>query len=152
MRRTSKRLSQKEPLRKLLIPKATIKKESRLNGLTPEEVREWWKVQSRNRGREKLRGFTVHMVEQMREAQGGCCAICSRKMRTDNCKAMDGEQADHDHETGTPRALLCRACNQALGFYEKWQKPAGLVIQVYDDYLKGFAEVNEWEHDRDMMV
>jgi len=57
-------------------------------------------------------------------------------MNTDNCKAMDGEQVDHCHDSDRPRWLLCRACNQVLGVYEKWQRPAGLRIAQYEEYLK----------------
>jgi hypothetical protein len=48
-------------------------------------------------------------------AQGGGCAICSKKPRT---KAL---ALDHDHRTGRIRGLLCtglRGCNKALGPFE----------------------------------
>lgn len=44
---------------------------------------------------------------QLRDAQQGCCAICGRE--TDLC-------ADHDHQTGAVRGLLCRSCNVGIGF------------------------------------
>lgn len=80
-------------------------------------------------------GFTPADTERFRAEQRGVCAICPVVMDTENRKGMRGEHADHCHETGRPRGLLCRACNQALGFYEKYQRPAGLVIQPYERYL-----------------
>lgn len=46
----------------------------------------------------------------MLDAQNGKCAIC------------DAEQSfqlavDHDHQTGLTRGLLCRNCNQGLGYF-----------------------------------
>jgi hypothetical protein len=53
----------------------------------------------------------------------------------------DGVCCDHYEPDGVkvPRALLCQACNLSLGYYEKWQRPVGLVITPYEDYLKRFG-------------
>lgn len=52
-------------------------------------------------------------------AQGGLCAICARPEtrrhgRTGTLYQFD---IDHDHQTGKVRALLCGACNRALGLF-----------------------------------
>lgn len=36
----------------------------------------------------------------------------------------------------TCTGLLCSACNVSLGMYEGWQRPAGLRIAQYEDYLQ----------------
>lgn len=73
-------------------------------------------------------GWTYAAKEHALKEQYGVCAICPRELGV-------GANCDHCHKTKRPRALLCRACNLGLGYYEKWQRPAGLVIDPYDDYL-----------------
>lgn len=87
------------------------------------------------RNRQRRAGFGPGDTEKLRRIQNGKCAICRVVMNLDNKKANQGEQGDHCHKTGKARGLLCRTCNQTLGFYEKHQRPAGLVLQPYEDYL-----------------
>lgn len=56
----------------------------------------------RRRERAKKYGITVAQLV----ALGDDCLICG----------SPGTCVDHDHETGAVRGLLCRPCNQALGF------------------------------------
>lgn len=51
------------------------------------------------------------------EAQGGRCAICEVLM-VDGGRGPTSVCADHDHQTGQPRKLLCRHCNLQLGIFE----------------------------------
>lgn len=46
--------------------------------------------------------------------QGGRCAICNEKPAGD--KKL---HVDHNHKTGMVRALLCGACNKAIGFMKE---------------------------------
>jgi hypothetical protein len=57
------------------------------------------------RQRKSRTGFDAATRLAMMELQGGCCAICARP--------FDGRQvrADHCHDSGTPRGLLCHHCN-----------------------------------------
>jgi hypothetical protein len=55
-------------------------------------------------------GITPAQYDQMLAVQGGVCAICGRKPRSDISLHVD-----HDHETGQRRGLLCFKCNNALG-------------------------------------
>lgn len=57
-------------------------------------------------------GLAPGQYDQMLEAQGGVCAICQKVPRT---KFLS---VDHDHDTGTVRALLCQPCNRAIGRFE----------------------------------
>lgn len=45
------------------------------------------------------------------EKQQGKCKICDKEMTLPH--------VDHDHNTGKYRGLLCVACNNGLGIYEK---------------------------------
>lgn len=55
-------------------------------------------------------GLTAEEYRELKDAQGGVCAICQR---------ADGSSrrlsVDHDHVTGQIRSLLCRPCNDMLG-------------------------------------
>ena len=68
--------------------------------------------------------LTVEQFEEMAAVQGGCCAICG-----DRPKRL---HADHDHETGAVRGLLCFKCNAAIGLLR--DSPDLLLNAV--DYLE----------------
>jgi len=69
------------------------------------------------RHRNKLRyGYKLSVLQYnlMLAEQNGRCAICG----TVKCDTGRRFAVDHDHETGTIRGLLCRACNQGLGQFK----------------------------------
>ena len=73
-----------------------------------------YKNRERNRQLNKL-GFTLELFNQMLEAQGNVCALCG----TDDPGAgRNTFNADHDHNTGKARGLLCMSCNLAIGYIE----------------------------------
>jgi hypothetical protein len=47
--------------------------------------------------------------------QGGTCKICGRPPKPDGVRAAGKLHADHDHETGRARDLLCLNCNHMIG-------------------------------------
>lgn len=51
-------------------------------------------------------GIGIEVWNRMYAAQGGLCAIC---------RTAEATATDHDHETGSVRALLCRDCNLGIG-------------------------------------
>lgn len=63
-------------------------------------------------------GMTRADYDAMLAAQDGRCAIC-RKVEThkDRRGNVTRLAIDHDHSTGAVRALLCHACNVALGSF-----------------------------------
>ncbi len=76
------------------------------------EVRRW-------RERRQLlarRGLNVEQYEAKLRSQQGLCAICgqpeTKHHQNGNLKRL---AVDHDHATGTVRALLCSACNTMIG-------------------------------------
>jgi hypothetical protein len=72
-------------------------------------------------GREDLRGRVP------RSKTVGPCAICSRTAPL---------IADHCHQTGRARGLLCRACNIGLGVFRDSPEVLGKAIA----YLQGFRQ------------
>ena len=64
-------------------------------------------------------GVDATRYQEMLREQGGVCAICSQPERTaDGLSGKPKDLAvDHDHATGAVRALLCSACNTAIGLF-----------------------------------
>lgn len=58
--------------------------------------------------------FSREDYDKLYQAQGGCCTICN-KPQDDLEKAL---AADHNHETGIVRGLLCPPCNLRVGVFE----------------------------------
>jgi hypothetical protein len=78
--------------------------------------------------------FTADLEERLLRDQDGRCAIC--RVVFSGKKGASAKYRDHDHVEKKPRGLLCGSCNLCLGHYEKQQKPAGLVIAPYEEYLE----------------
>jgi hypothetical protein len=57
-------------------------------------------------------GSSLREYEQLKEAQGGVCAICGRAP-----VAKQRLSVDHCHVTGQVRGLICDPCNTALGLF-----------------------------------
>ena len=77
-----------------------------------------WHVANRDRRRyyriEKAYGLTRDAYESMYKAQSGKCAICE-------CQQPKSKlHIDHDHSSGSVRALLCFRCNAGIGLF--WDK------------------------------
>lgn len=58
-------------------------------------------------------GISIEQYEATLVAQSGVCAICYQRCRTGQRLCVD-----HDHATGAVRGLLCRRCNNGLGYLE----------------------------------
>ena len=75
-------------------------------------------------------GITLEDYNKMLNEQEGKCAIC-QKHQNELKKIL---YVDHDHKTGEVRGLLCKNCNVALGFYEKYD------TQIFEKYLKKYRK------------
>ncbi len=81
-----------------------------------------WKHKSPGYMRRYLYGITPEQWAAMWEAQDGRCAICGRELRAGQQQDGNGREdwphADHDHETGRFRGILCGGgCNNGLGMF-----------------------------------
>lgn len=74
-------------------------------------------------------GWTEAEYRQVEQEQGGCCAICGDKPTERLC-------ADHSHQSGKRRGLLCPSCNKALGFFRDDIRRLSLAIV----YLRRFSD------------
>lgn len=78
-------------------------------------------------------GITHAEYEAMLAAQGGLCAICRQ---TETYRLPDSSVSplviDHNHATGKVRALLCRACNSAIGLFGEDEHRLAAAL----DYLR----------------
>ena len=59
-------------------------------------------------------GFTLDLMNSCMDKQGGKCAICSVELRTLPRKQV---HADHCHDSGQARGVLCHHCNTGLGAF-----------------------------------
>lgn len=80
----------------------------------------------------KRYGVSLEQYEAMFRDQGGVCAICREPETFVRAGKVCELAVDHDHATGAVRALLCSACNHALGCVD--DDPARLRAAA--DYLE----------------
>ncbi len=87
----------------------------------PERRREtdqrWAKANPSKRlaySRKYRTGFTPEYFGECVDRQDGKCAICERVLDLVNHR---NTHADHDHETGQLRGVLCGGCNKGLGHF-----------------------------------
>ncbi len=76
-------------------------------------------------------GISVADYDRMLESQGGACAICAKPEKMAIRGTVVALAVDHDHDTGAVRALLCSACNTAIGLFNDDPKLLGAA----KDYL-----------------
>lgn len=57
-------------------------------------------------------GVTLDEYEGILARQGGVCGICGCDADPIEGRAMP---LDHDHNTGSPRGVLCSSCNRGIG-------------------------------------
>jgi len=57
-------------------------------------------------------GVSFSFIENLKNKQKNCCAICKMELNT-KIKA----HIDHNHATGKVRGILCQKCNQGLGLF-----------------------------------
>lgn len=62
--------------------------------------------------RKSLYGITEAEWTRLYDLQGGACAICRKPESECQGKRLC---VDHNHDTKAVRALVCHACNRALG-------------------------------------
>jgi hypothetical protein len=69
-------------------------------------------------------GVDAARYQEMLSEQGGVCAICGQREKTTGYASGKTKDlaVDHDHVTGAVRALLCSACNTAIGLFNDDEK------------------------------
>ncbi len=77
--------------------------------------------------RKKRTGVSPEQFEETLASQQGLCAICSSELRP----GVGGQAADHCHETGHFRGILCNKCNRGLGLF----KDSSELLRKAADYL-----------------
>lgn len=94
------------------------------------------KVSADNRTQRLRRyGLTVVAYEEMLAAQNGLCALCGKvETHRDKRGEITRLAVDHDHVTGSVRALLCHACNTGVGSF--YDDPA--VLRAAAEYIERF--------------
>lgn len=72
----------------------------------------------------KLYGITEAEYQDMYQAQGGMCQICTNE--------VEGRlHIDHNHDTGEVRGLLCGSCNRGIGLFSDQPE----LLRKAADYL-----------------
>ena len=82
--------------------------------------------------REQQLGITKKQYDLQFFLQSGACAICHEEVDYALC-------ADHDHDTGKFRGLLCKKCNFGLGYF----KDNVTRLQSAVEYLRSSNECQD---------
>jgi len=98
------------------------------------EVQKKWNNKNFNRRKnvilKNVYGITLDDYNRMFNEQEGKCAICQRH-QNELTRTLG---VDHCHKTNKIRSLLCKNCNVALGYYEKYD------TNKFEEYLKKHRE------------
>lgn len=84
----------------------------------------------RNKHLKKKYGLSLEAFDAMLVQQGGRCACC----KSPDPKTKLGWCVDHNHKTGEVRAILCRPCNQTIGYCGE----NVARLQMLSSYIKRF--------------
>ena len=84
-------------------------------------------------------GITVERYAEMLKEQNGVCAICKQPETRIRNGRLQELTVDHDHKTEVVRALLCSACNCAIGYMR--DDPQLLIAAA--EYLFSFQQVDQ---------
>ncbi len=76
-------------------------------------------------------GWTIEAYNEAFNLQEGRCLICG-KHQSEEGRSLS---ADHNHETGKRRGLLCNTCNRVLGLFH--DNPFLLIKAA--DYLRSYS-------------
>lgn len=82
-------------------------------------------------------GVDAQRYQDMLHEQKGVCAICQQPERhRDGLSGKAKDLAvDHDHATGAVRALLCSACNTAIGLFGDSKELLTKAVGYLDKHL-----------------
>ena len=104
-----------------------------------------WRTKNPEKYRQYLRkghlkhayGITVADWERMRDEQNGTCAICN------GSGGEYGLVVDHDHKSDRVRALLCQACNSAIGSLRESPDLCLKAAEYLQRHSSNVAEVSQ---------
>ena len=86
---------------------------------SPEQKKRWVLYHKEWQWRKYgIKDLTIKIFEQTLKKQNNKCKICKEELKI----GKNGANADHDHNTGRFRGILCNGCNLAYGRYEKFKK------------------------------
>ena len=79
-------------------------------------------------------GITLDTYNEMKDAQGGVCAICKQPETLSHKGTLRSLAVDHNHKTGEVRGLLCGRCNRAIGSFKEDTE----IMQSAVAYIENF--------------
>ncbi|KJE25411.1 Recombination endonuclease VII [Frankia torreyi] len=82
-------------------------------------------------------GITLEEWDRLLLGSSGRCTICLRPFKN----STHEPHVDHCHKTGMVRELLCRRCNQGLGFFEDAEFRRGVTAYVLRHRTRGIVEI-----------
>ncbi|MFD8496224.1 endonuclease VII domain-containing protein [Amycolatopsis sp. NPDC059657] len=94
---------------------------------------------ARNRRYLNRYGITAADVDELRAQQRYRCAVCGRH----EDRLPLGLMVDHDHVSGTVRALLCHSCNAGIGHFRESPEilRAAIAYLARADELLAIADI-----------